>query len=132
MIFFLNWMWQVESRTTDTQWKHKSKITENFGRCGRQNMRQLYLKIWDWIFGRAVKAIFYLGVRSPWVELCKLEFVKLCTYKDFLCICYNYEKWITCKNSSKNKTKFHCPSHSFLNHISWEFIQIYINKNNWR
>ena len=25
-----------------------------------------YLKIWEWIFGRAVKAISSLGVRSPW------------------------------------------------------------------
>ena len=37
------------------------------GRCGRQNMLQPYLKIWDsdWIFGRAVTAIFSLGVHSP-------------------------------------------------------------------
>ena len=36
------------------------------GRCGRQNMLRPYLKLWDWIFGRAVKAISSLGVRSPW------------------------------------------------------------------
>jgi hypothetical protein len=55
------------ARTTDTQWRHKSKISEKLGRCGRQNMLWPYLKIWDWdwIFGRAVKAIFSLGVRSP-------------------------------------------------------------------
>ena len=49
--------------TTDTQWRHKSEM----GRCGRQNMLWPYLKIWDWdwIFGRAVKAISSLGVRSP-------------------------------------------------------------------
>ena len=55
------------TRTTDTQWKHKSKISEKLGRCGRQNRLQPYLTIWDWdwIFGRAVKSIFSLGVRSP-------------------------------------------------------------------
>ena len=53
--------------TTDTQWRHKSKKSEYLGRCGRQNMLRQYLKIWDgkWIFGRAVKAISSLGVRSP-------------------------------------------------------------------
>ena len=56
------------ARTTDTQWSHKSKISEKLGRCGRQNMIWPYLKIWDWdlIFGCAVKAISSLGVRSPW------------------------------------------------------------------
>ena len=31
-----------------------------------------YLKIWNWdlVFGRAVKAISSLGVRSPWVHRC--------------------------------------------------------------
>ena len=55
-------------RTTDTQWRHKSKISENLCRCGRQKMLRPYLKIWEWewIFGRAVKAISSLGVRSPW------------------------------------------------------------------
>ena len=54
-------------RTTDTQWRHKSKISENLGWCGRQNMLRPYLNIWDWdwIFGRAVKVISFLGVRSP-------------------------------------------------------------------
>ena len=54
-------------RTTDTQWRHKSKKSEILGQCGRQNMLRLYLKIWDWdlIFGRAVKAISWPGVRSP-------------------------------------------------------------------
>ena len=57
----------LESRTTDTQWRHISKKSENLGQCGRQNMLRPYLKIWDWdwIFGRAVKAISSLGVRSP-------------------------------------------------------------------
>ena len=37
----------------------KSKISEKFGRCGRQNMLRPYLNIWDLdsIFGCAVKAI---------------------------------------------------------------------------
>ena len=52
------------TRTTDTQWRHKSKISEKLGQCGRQNMLRVYLKIWDWdwIFGREVKAISSLGV----------------------------------------------------------------------
>ena len=59
--------WYAPSRTTDTQWRHKSKISEKLGRCGRQNMLRPYLNIWDWdwIFGRSVKAISSLGVRSP-------------------------------------------------------------------
>ena len=61
----------VSPRTTDTQWRLKSKISEKLGQCGRQNMLPPYLKIWDWdwIFGRAVKAIFSLGVRSPCVKV---------------------------------------------------------------
>ena len=57
-----------ESRTTDTQWRHKSKISEKMGRYGRQNMLPPYLKIWEWewIFGCAVKAFSSLGVLSPW------------------------------------------------------------------
>ena len=60
----------LSTRTTDTQWRHKSKISEKLGRCGRQNMLPPYLKIWDWdwIFGRAVQAISSLGVRSPWLH----------------------------------------------------------------
>ena len=55
-------------RTTDTQWRHKSKIYVKLGRCGKQNMLWLYLKIWEWewICGRAVKAISSLGIRSPY------------------------------------------------------------------
>ena len=58
------------ARTTDTQWRHTSNISEKLGRCGRQNMLRPYLKIWEWewIFGRAVKAISSLGVRSPWIH----------------------------------------------------------------
>ena len=36
-----NWNWTAywtKSRTTDTQLRHKSKISEKLGRCGRQNM----------------------------------------------------------------------------------------------
>ena len=72
-----NWFWHFllivltmdYGRTDrDTQWRHKSKKSENLGRFGRQNMLRPYLKIWDWdlIFGRAVKAISSLGIRSPW------------------------------------------------------------------
>ena len=59
-------------RTTDTQWRHKSKISEKLGICGWQNMLRLSLKIWDldWIFGRAVKAISSLGVRCLWYKPC--------------------------------------------------------------
>ena len=55
----------------DTQWRHKSKISERLGRCGRQNMVRPYLKIWDWdwILSRAVKAISSLSVRSPCFKL---------------------------------------------------------------
>ena len=38
-------------------------------------MLRTYLKIWDWdfIFGRAVKAVSSLGVRSPWVECSNID-----------------------------------------------------------
>ena len=64
------WRWS-KARTTDTQWRHKSKISEKLGQCGRWNMLWLYLNIWDldWIFGRAVKAIPSLGVRSLWSKV---------------------------------------------------------------
>ena len=68
---FFRWRYKsARSRTTDTQWRHKSKISEKLGRCGRQNMLPPYLKIWEWewISGRAVKAISSLGVRSPWAR----------------------------------------------------------------
>ena len=57
-------------RTMDTQWRNKSKISEKFGRCGRQNMLWPYLKFldWDWTFGCAVKTISSLGVRSSWTK----------------------------------------------------------------
>ena len=63
----------MNARTTDTQWRHKSKISEKLGRCERQNMLRSYLKIWEWewIFGHAVKAIFSLGIRSLCLT-CKL------------------------------------------------------------
>ena len=61
----------VYSITTDTQWRYKSKTSENLGRCGRQNMLRPYLKIWDWdlIFGHAVRAISSPGVRSLCIHL---------------------------------------------------------------
>ena len=62
-------MWPIDQLYIDTQLRHKSKKSENLGRCGRQNMLWLYLITWDWewIFGHAVKAISSLGVRSPFV-----------------------------------------------------------------
>ena len=66
----LSWAAKQFTRTTDTQWRHKSKIYEKLGQCGRWNMLRPYLKIWDWdwIFGRAVKTVSSLGVRSPWQD----------------------------------------------------------------
>ena len=54
-------------RTTDAKWRHKSKISEKLGQCGKHNIFRQYLKIWDWdwIFGITVKAISSQGVRSP-------------------------------------------------------------------
>ena len=65
---WLAYLHSSEPGTTDTQWRHKSKISEKLGRSGWRNMLWPYLKIWEWewIFGRAVKAISSLGVRSPW------------------------------------------------------------------
>ena len=56
-----------DAPTTDTQWRHKLKKSENLGQCGRQNMLRPCQNIWEWelIFGLAVKAIFLPGVRSP-------------------------------------------------------------------
>jgi hypothetical protein len=69
-LWLKNGLLYIVARTTDTQWRHKSKISEKLGQCGRQNMLWPYLKIWDWdwIFGRAVKAVSSLGVRSPWYQ----------------------------------------------------------------
>ena len=70
--------WLVQSRTTNTQWRQKTKISEKLGRCGIQNMLPPHLKIWDWdwIFGRAVKTISSLGVRSPWSKVCMVLRIK--------------------------------------------------------
>jgi hypothetical protein len=69
---------EIIPRTTDTQWRHKWKKSEIFGRCGRQNMLWPYLNIWDWdlIFGCAVKTISSPGVRSPWTMLLKLLYIQ--------------------------------------------------------
>jgi hypothetical protein len=66
---------ESKPRTTDTHWRHKSKMSEKLGRCGRQNMLRPYLQIWDWdwIFGRAVKPISSLDIRSPWSKQNKLD-----------------------------------------------------------
>ena len=82
-----HWHWCIWSRTTDTQWNHNSKFFENFSRFGRQNILQLYLKIWDWhlIFGPAVKAISSLGVRNPWpLGYNKFEFYSICWFIDLI------------------------------------------------
>ena len=77
MCLFMEQIYQC-TRTTDTQWRHKSKVSEKLGRCGRQNMLCPYLKIWDWDwnFGRAVKPISSLGVLSPYIHLFP-KFVKI-------------------------------------------------------
>ena len=41
--------------TTDTQWRHKSKKSENLGGFGRQNILRPYLKIWEWELISAVQ-----------------------------------------------------------------------------
>ena len=66
-------MQPCHTQTTDTQRRHKSKISEKLGQCGRQNMLRPYLKIWgwDWIFGREVKAISSLRP-CPW---CHIKFI---------------------------------------------------------
>ena len=86
------------STTTDAQWRHKSKISEKLGWCGRQNMLRPLLKIWEWewIFGRAVKSISCLGVRSPWLTSCliydKLLPVESTKYSGFLWMCLFWSK----------------------------------------
>ena len=65
-------------KTTDTQWRHKSKKSE---KCGRQHMLRSYLRIWDWIFGRTGKAISSLGVRSPWFILRRGTSLSAARYK---------------------------------------------------
>ena len=46
MTFKVNFLCQ-KSQTTDTQWRHKSKISEKLGRFVRQNMLWPYLKLWE-------------------------------------------------------------------------------------
>ena len=46
--------------------------SKKLGRCGRQNMLQQYIKIWDLIFGHALEAFYFLGVRKL---LCFFKFV---------------------------------------------------------
>ena len=43
-IFATFYFKRQSARTTDTQWRHKSKKSENLGQCGRQNMLWPYLK----------------------------------------------------------------------------------------
>ena len=71
---WIPWSGTSEPQTTDTRQRHKSKISEKLGRCGRQNMLWSYLKIWELIFGCAVKAISSLGVRSPCYRISFITF----------------------------------------------------------
>ena len=66
---------------------YKSKISEKLGRCGKKNMLRPYLEIWDWnwILGCAVKAIFSLGVLSPWLIQYKMYLVKTKCYTLYAC-----------------------------------------------
>ena len=62
LICFLKFCPRFVPRTTGTQWRHKSKKSENLGRCGRQNMLRPYLICkWKLIFGCAMKDISLLG-----------------------------------------------------------------------
>ena len=60
-------------QTTDTRWRHKSKTSENFGQCGRQNMLRPYPK--DLGVGVDFRPCseddFTPGVHSPCSKLCK-------------------------------------------------------------
>ena len=86
----LFWVLFVTTRTTDTQWRHKSEKSESLGQCGRQNI----LKIWDWdlIFGCAVKEISSPGVRSPCVSTRQVE-----TQTES-----NFDHWSVYQNSTIN------------------------------
>ena len=91
-------IWWGHDRITDTQWRHRSKKSENLGRCGKQNMLWSYLKIgeWEWIFGCTVlKAISSLGVCSPWLWLSRIG-KKPIRYSNWL-IPKN-QHWYVCKN----------------------------------
>ena len=73
---YFYWVWVTISRLCSFMyWVHKSmdyesqwsyKIKKKLGQYGRQNMLRPNLKIWEWewIFGRTVKAISSLCVRS--------------------------------------------------------------------
>ena len=87
-------------------------MSEKLGGYGRPNMLWPYLKIWDWdwIFGRAVKAISSLGVRSPW-------FGSLILFSNFntnpchlLHILFLWWFIFYSKHQSQNWSKFMCAS----------------------
>ena len=98
-------------------------------KSGRQNMLWPYLKIWDWdwIFGRAVKAICSLGVRSPCYVLMKrrmtnsIKYVCVLIINDFILIKY-VEK--DCRGIIIYKLQFH----SIINKSGTEIKQ---NLENW-
>ena len=90
----------IVSRTTDTQWRHESKKSENLGRCGRQNILRPYLKIWywEWIFGRAVKTISSPGVRSRYVVSLCCQYVsgfrQICAHGQIMFNKFNYSHYL--------------------------------------
>ena len=111
------------SQTTDTQWRHTSKKSENLGQCGRQKILRAYLKIWDWdlIFGRAVKAISSLGVRSPWVVPYKPQ-----KFPFHMILLHWLQNQMTFSSTQDNyggevKNVFLCPSAAYLTTILGTF-----------
>ena len=77
--------------------QQKTKKSENLGRCGRQNMLRLYLKVWEWelIFGCAVKANSSLGIRTLLISIGKLKpTIGMITYRN------------TCALDSKGKITY--------------------------
>ena len=113
------------------------------GRFGRKNMLRPYLKIWDWdlIFGREVKSISWLGVRSPWVVWlgCPLQYWKRWHYKWFCLIegkSYQNNQKRTEINQISIKTLIDCEGQN-LRKTKWLWmiicmiIEISINERYW-
>ena len=53
------------------------------------NYASAYLKIWEWIFGRAVKAISSPGVCSPWVPPMIMNQARVKVHVAIAAIVYN-------------------------------------------
>ena len=58
LMSYINLLWSLHTRTTDIQWRHKSKKSEILGRCGKQNMLWLYLKIRDCLHTSACRVVW--------------------------------------------------------------------------